>query len=196
MLLVTTWACVTPPPANPEDACRIFGERLDWYRAARASEDRWGLAASVQLAVIHQESSFRAQARPPRARFLWIFPGARPSSAYGYGQVTDSTWERYRRQNGRAGADRDDFSDVTDFIGWYGQEIRRTAGLAPSDTRSLYLAYHEGPAGFLRGTHESKAWLGRVAARVAQRAERYEQQLRTCRPELEARIRGPWWWPF
>jgi hypothetical protein len=114
---------------------------------------------AVQLAVIYKESSFRHDAKPPRTRFLWIFPGPRPSSAYGYGQVLDGTWAIYRRRTGNGGADRDDFGDVTDFIGWYGEQIRRRTGIEKDDAYHVYLAYHEGPGGFARGTHRNKKWL-------------------------------------
>jgi len=190
------WACVTPPPTNPDDACRIFDERLDWYVAARDAKEEWGVSPALQLAIIHQESAFRAQARPARTRFLWIFPGPRPSSAYGYGQVVDATWERYRVRTGRIDADRDDFADVADFIGWYGSEIRRRTNLPLADSYGFYLSYHEGPGGFLRGSFEAKPWLMSVARRVAERSARYDRQLTRCRAQLDERARAPWWWPF
>ena len=101
--------CVTPPPARLDDLCAIFGERAGWYRAARESAERWGVSEAIQLAIVHQESRFRANARPPRGHFLWIFPGRRPSSAYGYGQVIDTTWRTYENGTRNWGADRDDF---------------------------------------------------------------------------------------
>jgi hypothetical protein len=184
-------SCATPP-TRPDDLCSIFTEKRAWYRAALGARKRWGVPESVQLAIIHQESSFRARARPPRSRVLWIFPGPRPSSAYGYGQVVDSTWDRYRRATGRSGADRDDFADVVDFIGWYAVQLERRAGVPRNDAYRLYLAYHEGPRGYLRGNHRGKIWLERVARKVKGRSDRYHQQYMGCRE----RLRGPWWWPF
>ncbi|MGH0034940.1 MAG: transglycosylase SLT domain-containing protein [Myxococcota bacterium] len=184
-------SCATPP-RQPDDLCSIFFEKRSWYRAAKRARERWGVPESVQLAIIHQESSFRARARPPRSRILWIFPGPRPSSAYGYGQVIDATWDRYRRDTGRAGADRDDFADVADFIGWYAVKIERRAGVPRNDAYRLYLAYHEGPRGYVLGNHRSKAWLDRVARKVRRRANRYHQQYMGCRERLQS----PWWWPF
>jgi len=49
------------------------------------------------MAIIRQESSFQADAQPPRSRILWIIPGPRPSSAYGYSQALDGTWDWYRQ---------------------------------------------------------------------------------------------------
>jgi len=139
---------------------------------------------AVQLAIIHQESRFVARARPPRQRFLLIFPGSRPSSAYGYGQILDGTWDEYRRSVGRADAARDDFGDVVDFIGWYGDRAHRQAGVARNDAGSLYLAYHEGIGGYSRGTHTAKAWLAPVARKVEVRAGRYQAQFNGCRESL------------
>ncbi|MEE9279569.1 MAG: transglycosylase SLT domain-containing protein [Myxococcota bacterium] len=191
--LLISSACATRPPSAADDLCEIFDERRDWHRAARRSRERWGVPEAVQLAIIHQESGFRADARPRRRRLLWVLPGPRPSSAYGYGQVIDPTWDLYRRATGRRGADRDDFGDVTDFIGWYAGQIRDRTGVAPGNAYSLYLAYHEGPLGFARQTHSKKPWLLRAARRVAGRASRYARQYAACRDRLE---RGRWWWPF
>ncbi len=177
-------ACATPPPADPDDLCSIFRQRRGWYRASLQSADRWGVPEAVQLAIIHQESRFVARARPPRQRFLLIFPGSRPSSAYGYGQILDGTWDEYRRSVGRADAARDDFGDVVDFIGWYGERAHRRAGIALNDAGSLYLAYHEGIGGYSRGTHTAKAWLAPVARKVEVRAGRYQAQFNGCRESL------------
>jgi hypothetical protein len=194
ILLSAPWiACFTSPPKEPDDLCAIFSEKRSWYRSAERSYDRWGVPAAVQLAIIHQESSFRATARPPRRRFLWVFPGSRPSSAYGYGQVIDETWRRYVKRTGHHGADRDDFGDVSDFIGWYGDHIHRQTGIQKHEAGKLYMAYHEGPAGFKRGTHDRKGWLQRVARKVDRRAASYQGQYDVCREKLAKRS---FFWPF
>jgi len=182
---VLPWtACVGGPPDEPEDLCSIFRQKRSWYADAVRARTRWGVPESVQLAIIHQESSFHATARPPRRRFLWVLPGPRTSSAYGYGQVVDATWDRYRRALDRGFASRDDFGDVVDFIGWYADRIHRRTGVAKTDATELYAAYHEGPGGYLRGTHLSKGWLSRVAVRVGARASRYQSQFEGCRADL------------
>ncbi|MAJ60713.1 MAG: hypothetical protein CBC48_12290, partial [bacterium TMED88] len=148
-------ACGGGPPKEPEDLCSIFREKRHWHRSAERSYEKWGISPAIQLAIIHQESSFRSNARPPREQILWIFPGPRPSSAYGYGQVIDETWDDYRRNLDRSGASRRNFSDVVDFIGWYGDRIHRRTGIDKNDATELYAAYHEGPGGYLRGNHLS-----------------------------------------
>lgn len=186
-LAIAAGGCTASVPPDIDDACAIFRENRDWYRAGQKVEKRWGTSIDVQLAIIHQESGFRPKARPPRKRFLWIFPGARPSNAYGYAQALDSTWNGYRKETGNRGADRDDFADAVDFVGWYTAKSRRVCGIRANDAYSLYLAYHEGNGGFRRGTYRRKAWLMDTARRVERRAARFRGQLRTCQKELSRR---------
>jgi hypothetical protein len=178
-------ACVSGPPSDPDNLCSIFAQKRGWYRAARESAARWGVPESVQLALIYQESRFDARARPPRKKFLGIIPGPRPSSAYGYGQILDGTWEEYRTDVGRDSASRDDFGDVVDFIGWYGDRAQRRAGVARNDARAVYLAYHEGIGGYSRGSHTAKPWLAKVARKVSRRAALYQTQYDGCRERLQ-----------
>ena len=188
--------CAATRPEQPEDLCAIFSERTDWYEAARDSHRRWGVPVPLQLAVIRQESGFNAYARPPRTNFLWIFPGPRPSSAYGYGQVLDGTWEAYRDRTGRSSADRDEFEDVVDFIGWYGRVGEERYGIPKTDPYAFYLSYHQGHAGYARGTHPPSARTRSVARRVEAQTQRYGRQYALCRERLDDAVDGPWWWPF
>ncbi len=105
----------------------------------------------------------------------------RQSSAYGYAQALDATWDEYRRSAGNRGAQRDDIRDATDFMGWYMNESLRRNGIALSDARNQYLAYHEGQVGYARGTYRSKSWLMRISSEVAARSRTYQQQLASCR---------------
>ena len=127
-----------------------------------------------------QESSFVHDAKPPKKYFLWVVPAGRVSSAYGYSQAIDSTWDWYRQDTGRWGADRDDFDDAADFVGWYMNKTKKINGVSMDDAVSQYLAYHEGHKGFRRGTFKQKRWLMDVAQRVATQASRYRTQLRGC----------------
>ena len=125
LLLLLLVSCTTAPPRNVNDACAIFAEYDDWYPDAKAASQRWKVPIPVLLAIIHQESAFQADAQPPRRWHLGFIPGARPSSAYGYSQALDGTWDRYIATTGKPGADRDDFADAVDFIGWYVNETTR-----------------------------------------------------------------------
>lgn len=184
-------SCSTAPPEDIGNSCSIFEEKDSWYSSARDSYKKWGVPIQVQLAIIYQESRFVHDAKPPRQKLLWVIPWTRPSSAYGYGQIKDSTWEWYLKSAGRRWADRDDFDDVADFIGWYGDMSHRKLGISKSDAYSQYLAYHEGHGGFKRKTYKNKKWLIRVASQVAARAQRYSAQLRKCEDSLD---KG--WWIF
>lgn len=112
VLLLAVAGCSTTPPRNLDDSCAIFREKDDWYDATKEVYDRWGVPPHIQLAIIHQESRFREDAKPPRDTLLWVIPWFRKSSAYGYAQVKDSTWEWYQDKTGNTWADRDDFEDV------------------------------------------------------------------------------------
>ena len=191
-LLVVWW--LERPPSRPADLCAVFLEKPGWYAATRRSAARWGVPEAVQVAVIHQESGFRARARPPRRKLLWIIPWRRPSTAYGYAQVLDSTWQQFREASGRSRAARYRFADAAHFVGWYGAELERLTGIARDDPYRLYLAYHEGPGGYLKGSHQAKPWLLEVARKVESRARAYQRQYDGCRDRLWwLRV---WWWTW
>ncbi len=180
-------ACSTAPPRNINNACAIFSEYDDWFDHASQASRRWDVPVPVLMAIIRQESSFQADAQPPRSRILWIIPGPRPSSAYGYSQALDGTWDWYRQATGNHGADRDDFEDAVDFVGWYVHENWRRNGVSKNDAYRQYLAYHEGHGGYARGTYRQKPWLLKTARRVSQQADRYRAQLAQCQSQLADR---------
>jgi len=187
LCLATTGAgCAATRPTQLNDVCAIFSEKPDWYEEAHDAYVKWGVPIPLQLAVIHQESHFESDVRPPRTTFLWVFPGPRPSSAYGYGQVLDATWDEYQETSGGMFADRDDFGDVVDFIGWYGAAGERRYGIPKTDPYAFYLAYHEGHTGYLRGTYRKKRELQAIAAEVARRTQRYARQLGDCEISLSS----------
>lgn len=169
-----------PAPRFLDDACSIVDERPQYLRAMRRAERRWGVPVPVQMAVIHQESRFRGDARTPYRFALGVIPMGRQSSAYGYAQALDGTWDEYLTETGRRGAKRDDIRDATDFMGWYMRKSESGLGLSMTDARAHYLAYHEGRTGFARGSYEDKAWLLGVAEAVDERAVRYALQLDAC----------------
>lgn len=168
-------------PRDLDNACAILNERPEYARAFQASARRWGIPAHVQMATIYQESKFISDARTPYRWTLGVIPTGRISSAYGYSQALDGTWDEYMRDAGRWGARRTDIHDAADFIGWYMAQSTERLGISPIDARSQYLAYHEGRTGFVRGNHNSKPWLLRVSAEVDARAQRYLAQMSSCR---------------
>ncbi len=181
--------CAAGPPANIDDVCSIFEERPRWYREAKDSYERWRVPIPTLMAIIHQESSFRATARPPRKKILGFIPGPRPSTAYGYPQALDSTWDIYRQETGNRSATRTRFGDAVDFVGWYCDRSNQRCGISKRDPYKLYLAYHEGQGGYNRGTYRGKTWLLDTAARVRDRSAVFGRQLARCREKLEPKPR-------
>ena len=186
--------CSTAPPDNQGNLCSVFEQYPDWYDYARASESEWGTPVPVQMAFVHRESSYRSHARPPR-KWLWFIPWGRQTSAKGYAQALDGTWDEYEDERGGLFRSRSDMEDALDFIGWYNRKSHRQLGLAYTDAYSLYLAYHEGRGGYRSGKWKNKQGVKAAARKVARTAKRYTSQLAKC----QSRFRCDSWyqiWPF
>ncbi|CAN1497935.1 Slt35_like domain containing protein [Paracoccaceae bacterium] len=168
-------------PRELDDACAITRERPQYLRAMRAVERRWGIPVHVLMATIYQESKFIGNARTPHTFALGVIPMGRQSTAYGYSQALNGTWEEYQASAGSRRAKRDDIADATDFMGWYMDESSRKLGISKDDAEAQYLAYHEGRSGYASESYLGKPWLVEVAAAVGARAELYRDQLAYCR---------------
>ena len=185
LLVSVLAACASSPPASVADICDIFEDRRGWYKAAKSAEQRWGIPVSVNMAFIYQESSFQSRAKPARNKFLWIFPGRRPSSAFGYAQALDETWQEYEQKSGNSRASRANFSDAIDFVAWYNANSTRISNISNNNAMHLYYAYHEGNGGYQRVTYSDKRWLVDAAGRVQANSSRFAGQLDGCRRELD-----------
>jgi hypothetical protein len=144
------------------------------------AERRWGVPVHVQMATFYQESRFVGDARPPHvytARHhpdgphelrLWVQPGARRhvGGIPARDRAPLCPAHRYRRRLG--------------FHGLVHDPHGRAEWHPAHDARNQYLAYHEGHAGYRRGSYNAKPWLLRVADSVADRAATYEMQLISC----------------
>jgi len=185
MLLVSACSSlgsVSSKPHTPDNLCGIFAQFKDWQTSAISSEQQWKIDQSISMAFINHESDFNAKARPPRKRTFGIIPGKHLSSAYGYPQAINGTWLMYKQLTGYTNAQRTDFNDAIDFVGWYNARSVRLNNIQPNDTYNLYLAYHEGHGGFANKSYLAKPWLLNVAQDVAHQAERYRRQLDFCSP--------------
>ncbi|WP_018984606.1 transglycosylase SLT domain-containing protein [Salinimonas chungwhensis] len=183
--------CATAPPKNASNLCDIFFEKEDWYDAAVDTRDKWGVPLHVPMAMMYQESSFRHDALPPKDYvFFGLIPWGRVSSAYGYSQAKTMTWADYVKETGNSWADRDDFDDAMDFMGWFIYKSYRINGTSKWDAYGQYLNYHEGWGGYRRKSYNRKPWLKKVAAKVKSRSLRYATQLKTCQEELDK----SWFW--
>ena len=184
VLLIFVSACGSgnySAPRELDNACSILNQRPTYHKAMKAAERKWGIPINVQMATLYQESKFIGNARTPYRYVLGVIPMGRQSSAYGYAQALDATWDEYRRDRGRMGAKRDRITDATDFMGWYMDQSSEQLGISKYDARAQYLAYHEGRSGYARASYMSKPWLLRVSSEVASRSATYRQQLAACR---------------
>lgn len=182
--------CSTYQPSRLDNICHIFFGEPDWYEAAREAKRQWGTPIFVMMAIMHQESRFVDDAQPDRPWLLGIIPLPRDSSAYGYAQAQDPAWEEYIEETDNSGADRDDFEDAIDFIGWYTNGTQKRLKISKWDAYGQYLAYHEGRGGYERKTYQGKPWLKNVAKKVTLRATYYNQQLKTCKGDLDDQVDG------
>ena len=69
IILLVLGGCTSKPPKNTNNLCEIFTEKKTWYKQARKASKRWGTSIPVMMAFAHQESGFRANARPHVKRF-------------------------------------------------------------------------------------------------------------------------------
>ncbi len=183
-LLIMT-GCVSNPPRESDDLCKIFQEKRGWYKDARAMEKRWSVPLNIPMAIMFQESKFIANAKPPRNyTFFGLIPWGRKSSAYGYSQAIDDTWSSYLKSTQNYSADRNDFTDSINFIGWYLHQTHEKNNVATDDAYRQYLNYHEGWAGYRNKTYKNKSWLIVVAKSVENRSRRYASQYQLCKEEL------------
>ncbi len=186
LLVVAAVAGCSRPSGNPkapkglDDACSILDQRKDFLPAFRKTQDRYGVPIAVLMSMIWQESKFKAQARTPNKYTLGVIPIGRQSSAYGYSQALDGTWEEYQNLTNRHRAKRDNIYDAAEFMGWYMKQSNIELGIAMNDTRNQYLAYHDGRTGFRKGTYRKKGWLVNIANGLQDRAIMYHMQLDEC----------------
>lgn len=184
ILFIFVVACTSVDNFDTADSCILFKEKKNWYKSTKKSYDKWGVPISLQLAIINQESSFNQFAKPKRKRLFGIIPGLRPSTAFGYAQVINPTWDWYKSRTGNFNASRANFSDITDFIGWYTTQSNKMLGISMNDYYNHYLAYHEGQGGWQKKTFNSKKWLLEIAKKVETQSNIYNYQLKDCESKL------------
>ena len=124
-----------------DDACDILRDRIGWFTAASDVSEKWQISVPTILAIMHQESRFKATA------------AAKTTSAYGYAQALNGTWDQFKKETNAAGARRTSFVSSADFIGWYMASTKQSVGVPLDDVAGHYFAYHEGHIGY-----RSKRW--------------------------------------
>lgn len=156
---------------NFNNLCLIYQRHPDWKVAAETSYKNWGTPPWSLLAIIHQESRFKANARPADTS----------SGAFGYAQATDAAWYDYQKHTKKWGAKRNNLTHAMDFIGWYNHQSHKRLKISKHDPFKQYLAYHEGHTGYQNRSYLNEKWLPPVAKKVAVRARMYAQQYQQCR---------------
>ena len=194
LLLASIAGCATKrQPKNINNICEIFDSNPKWYKAAKKSSEKWGGPIHLPMAIIYQESSFKANARPSMQYFLGFIPKGRASNAYGYSQALKGTWADYQKSIGSKYKDRDNFASAFDFIQWYMHNTYTRNNVSKWDGYGQYLNYHEGHGGYARGTYKSKQWLLNTAQKVDTRAKQFSSQLAGCKAHLDSKRSG-WFW--
>jgi hypothetical protein len=179
-LLILISSCSHKTPKNINNVCDIFSEKKKWFKYAKKSSKTWGTPIHVQMAILQQESGFQYDAKPGRKKLFGLIPWKRKSSAYGYAQVLNETWKEYSKQTKNWGADRDDFKDAIDFVGWYTYHTQKITKVSKWDAYNQYLAYHEGRGGYMKKSYSNKKWLVDVAKKVDRNSKIYAAQLKNC----------------
>lgn len=181
LLLLT--GCTDLPPKSFDDACVLAYSQSGWAKTLADAQDEYQVPPGLVMSVIFHESTFNAQARPPRQTVLGFIPW-RKSTAYGYAQIKNETWQWYKDKHPGLLKSRTHFSDSVDFIGWYYTLFReRTQNSIVGDYdigKHFYLAYHDGLGGHSRKSYEGNKWLLAKARKVSERAMMYDKQLANC----------------
>ena len=185
LAVVSITACASLPLTSVDDVCSIFRAKKNWHRTALDVQNKWNVPLHVPMAIMYHESKFRRKAKPPRKYLLGVIPWKRRSSAFGYAQAVDGTWQAYIDSTGNRLARRTSFDDALDFMGWYMNKSASIANISLDDAYRQYLAYHEGWTGFRKGSYENKAWLKQVATNVSQLSDRYAVQYQHCAKDLD-----------
>jgi len=182
-LLLSLSACATPP-RHINNICAVFDQRTGWFdnwqQAAYSASAKYGIAVPILMATIRKESGFKADARPPRKYMLGLIPWGYASTANGFSQALDGTWDQYRRETGNITARRSDFADAVDFVGWYYAKSAALLNIPRDDIYHLYLAYYVGWNAYQLGGWQSNPNVQRYARDTAQMAADYAEQLHQC----------------
>lgn len=187
LILLTVLAAVAScasAPSQINNVCAVFDQRDgwfdNWHSAAKKAESAYGIPMPILMATVRKESGFEARARPARTKLFGVIPWSRPSTAYGFSQALDGTWQQYQQETGKFSARRTSFADAVDFVGWYHSKSVSINGVARNDAYALYLNYYFGWTAYGRGDWRSSKGMRDYARQTAEMAERYQAQLAGC----------------
>ena len=185
ILVVLFISSCTSTPTKYNNICELMSDKISWYKSLKKVEQKHQVPMEIILSFIKQESSFNAYAKPPSKKLFDYIPWGRSSSAYGFAQAKDETWQWYQDKTNSHNANRDNFHDSSNFIAWYINQTHKMTGVRVNDVYNQYLAYHEGQQGFKNKSYRQKPWLIKVAKKVAKSAKNYRNNLQTCKEKLD-----------
>jgi hypothetical protein len=166
------------------NVCAVFDQRNGWFdnwqQAAYRVSAKYGISVPILMATIRRESGFNAYAHPHHKYLLGLIPWGYVSSATGFSQALDETWDEYRRETGNVMAQRSSFADAIDFVGWYYARSAALLNIPRDDVYHLYLTYYLGWSAYQRGAWRDNPDLQRYARGTAQMAADYASQLQGC----------------
>lgn len=154
--------------------CEILVQNPSWSKSLKAAQDTYKLPPAFAMAIIYQESKFKAEAK------------SKGSSAYGYAQAIDGTWKNFQKDV-KSNAKRNNFNDSVQFVGWYTAQLAKSTKLKMSDSYNLYMAYMLGATGFKcykAGTLKNKAKIvedKKLAQKVKDFTAHYQSQFKKCK---------------
>lgn len=184
-LLLSLSACATPP-RHIDNVCAVFGQRNgwfdDWQQAAYSASAKYGIPVPILMATIRNESGFNAYAHPARKYLLGLIPWGYVSTADGFSQALDGTWDQYRRETGNVTAQRSSFASAIDFVGWYYAKSAALLNIPRDDAYHLYLAYYLGWNAYQFGAWRDNPRVQRYALDAAKMTADYASQLQQCAP--------------
>lgn len=159
-----------PANAQTANACNLLASHPQWKDDVIEASQRWGISKGAILAIIDQESRFRATASN--------------GVNYGYAQSNPRTWNWFLRDADMGERARTDFNASAHFVGWHFKTMSRRIHASMSDVVNQYLVYKMGEGGYRNGIPTSAR---AIANRVAANARRFEEQLSGCleEPPLE-----------
>jgi hypothetical protein len=157
-----------PPPANA--TCALLASHKGWSEALALAQQRWEIPPAPVMAVVRQESNFEV---PKHTK--------QPLAPFGYAQADARTWSAYRTAVKHPRADRANFADAVDFIGWYFAATQARTGARYSDVVTHYLSYSRGQNRPGKASPAAR----KNAAKVAAYAKTYAKDLAACPPKLK-----------
>lgn len=171
--------------SNVDNACSILKENPDWLKAARRTSLVYGVPIHTQLAFVRHESNYVKKARPLNKNRKSIFDKKYASTAYGYAQVLDGTWDEFKTTFNNKRLKRTNFGHSVEFIGWYNKRHINTGIIHKDNVAHLYLAYHEGLGGYKKKTFLKKPWLVNYSRAVHATSDKYKHQINACNLKMK-----------